>query len=259
MRSAKTALHDPCGVRFYDWADGCFQKNSKKFPIRHFWYGILHNVVQYPDNFECPLLSLEQLVESDRFIDSTQYCCGLWTLSPYTTSYLNSQLDLTVKTLWHPGIQTTEFDCGEFKKNPRIFMIGYWMRNYNSIMKLNSSIPKYLINKSDFNVDNSVKLMEFTSKDKYDELLKTSVVFLDFYDVAACTTIMECIMSSTPVLVRKLPAVVDYLGENYPWFYESLEEAESKLSLVQEAHEYLKSMDKVKFSIDNFIETIKSN
>ena len=82
------------------------------------------------------------------------------------------------------------------------------------------------------------------------------MVYLDFYDVAACNTIIECIMMHTPVLTRRLPGTVEYLGEHYPLFFDSIEEASCKLQnkeLVIQAHYYLKGVDKERFRIEKFL------
>jgi hypothetical protein len=67
------------------------------------------------------------------------------------------------------------------------------------------------------------------SDDEYDALLENSVVFLKLRDAPADTTVVECIARNTPILINRLPGVVEYLGEDYPFYYSSLDEAEAKL------------------------------
>jgi hypothetical protein len=98
------------------------------------------------------------------------------------------------------------------------------------------------------------------SNDEYDELLSNNVVFLNLVDASACNTIIECIVRNTPILVNRLPAVVEYLGNDYPLYYNSFEEAYEILSdndKLLKAHKYLVNKDKTFLSIENFIDKLK--
>jgi hypothetical protein len=78
--------------------------------------------------------------------------------------------------------------------------------------------------------------------DAYDALLATSVVFLDLIDASAVTTIVECLVRGTPLLVNRIEPVEEYLGTDYPLYFGSLEEATSKLGdleLLRAAHEHM--------------------
>jgi hypothetical protein len=73
-------------------------------------------------------------------------------------------------------------------------------------------------------------------------LLSENIVFIELYDANANNTIVECIARGTPILVNPLPAVVEYLGEDYPLYFNNLPEAAEKaldLKLILEAHQYL--------------------
>ncbi|GAG25573.1 unnamed protein product, partial [marine sediment metagenome] len=52
----------------------------------------------------------------------------------------------------------------------------------------------------------------------------------------------ECIVRNTPILINPIEAIVEYLGEDYPFYFNSLEEAAQKaenFDLVYKAHRYL--------------------
>ena len=77
----------------------------------------------------------------------------------------------------------------------------------------------------------------------YDALLAENIAFLQLYDAGANNTVVECIARATPLLVNPLPAIVEYLGPNYPFYYESLAEAADKamdLDLIERTHLYLR-------------------
>ena len=105
-----------------------------------------------------------------------------------------------------------------------------------------------------------VSILRELTNDEYDELLSNNVVFLNLVDASACNTIIECIVRNTPILVNRLPAVVEYLGNDYPLYYNSFEEAYEILSdndKLLKAHKYLVNKDKTFLSIENFIDKLK--
>jgi hypothetical protein len=105
----------------------------------------------------------------------------------------------------------------------------------------------------------SVHEISALSNRDYDKLLQRSVVFLDLVDAAAVNTVLECIVRNTPLLVNKLPAVVEYMGEDYPLYYSSLAEANvlvSDFERIMAAHAYLKRIDKSRFRVERFLDGI---
>jgi hypothetical protein len=108
-------------------------------------------------------------------------------------------------------------------------------------------------------VDPNVLTIGRLSDKEYDSLLSRSLVFVPLFDVAACNTIIECIVRATPVLTNRLPASEEYLGRGYPMFYETLEEAgqmADDIETIGRAHEYLKVMNKEQFTMKYFINSL---
>ena len=93
--------------------------------------------------------------------------------------------------------------------------------------------------------DNTREVQHLTDAE-YDQLLAENLAFIRLYDASANNTVVECIARATPLLVNPLPAVVEYLGPNYPFYFKSLAEAADKamdLGLIERTHEYLRSCD----------------
>jgi hypothetical protein len=91
-----------------------------------------------------------------------------------------------------------------------------------------------------------VEVLNRISDAEYDQLLAASIVFLNVYEGVAITTVMECIARGTPILINKLPGLVEYLGENYPLYYNTLTEAATKmrdLQLLQRTSAYLQNLE----------------
>ena len=82
------------------------------------------------------------------------------------------------------------------------------------------------------------------SNEKYDEILSKNIMFAQFTQVTASNLVVECIARATPLLVNPLPAVVEYMGKNYPFYFESTTEAQQKINddkLIQKTHYFMKN------------------
>lgn len=120
----------------------------------------------------------------------------------------------------------------------------------------NTNIPKLKAQLSELLTD--VKIIRRLDNEDYDKLLSQNIVFLNLIDAAAVNTIIECIVRSTPIVVNRLPGVIDLLGPNYPLLYNDIQEIPSLLSYenILRAHRYLRNLDISTYHIDYFIETI---
>lgn len=106
-----------------------------------------------------------------------------------------------------------------------------------------------------------VQILCRLSNSEYDDLMVNNVVFLKLIDASACNTLIECIVRGTPIVINKIPAVVEYLGKDYPLYYETLDDAASLINndaLIQKAHRYLMAKDKKFLSLDYFLQRFSS-
>ena len=91
---------------------------------------------------------------------------------------------------------------------------------------------------------------------EFDKFLTNTIAFLNLIDTSANNGVTDCISRNIPLLVNCHPAVVQYLGEDYPFYYNSMETANKKIKdieLIKETYYYLKNMDKSKLDIKTFI------
>lgn len=104
-------------------------------------------------------------------------------------------------------------------------------------------------------MENSVKIINYLDNDEYDTLLSQNIVFLNLVDASAVNTLIECISRCTPIIVNKLPAVVELLGTNYPLYYKSYYEVSQILDdteRIRQGYLYIRDLDKSKFDINTF-------
>lgn len=273
VSKAMRRFHNPLGTLFVDWADGEF-RNRRIFDEQ--WVGFIHNPItyptsDYPSKYQSGLMPLERLIKTEIWQNNLGRCLGIYTLSRHTANFL-SQFVKTQPTFHPTETPRSLFDWDKFEANPhkQILHIGQWMRKYHSFCILKSPYAKTLLVAGNYwNKDvkqmckyadcSGLKVLSHVKNSKYDELLSSNTVFLDLYDAGACNTILECIVRNTPIVINRLPSNEEYLGDNYPGFYSTLKEAEMIVSSkLKECHEYLLSLDKSRFSIFNFIESIEN-
>jgi hypothetical protein len=269
-------LHNPNGILFIDWADSIFRD---KKTIKEPWIGIIHNAINYPNEYlhkyKKGIYCLNDLVKLPLWKSNQKTCQGIYTLAKNTKEFLIPHSNI-VENLTHPVENvSSNWSPEKFHKNEdkKIFTLGQWLRKYHTLHKIKCPWKKIVVRSGEWwNHDyiamqqyaaqktNEVSILNYLNNNEYDEILTSNIVFLDLYDSAACNVILECIIRNTPIIINPLPAVIEYLGDKYPLYYNSIEEANYKSSNIDfliEANNYLKKIDKTKFQIKEFISSIK--
>ena len=254
-------------VNFYEWLD----KELKEKNIKEKWSGFLHNVIsypteEYPEKYRNKILPLSSLVEDPYFLNKLEDCEEIFVFTDQVKNFLIKKTSFErIKSVTHPVpdfvFQKKKWS-GEFDQ---LLHVGQQLRKYHSFLDLKTELARVMIKPFAMDGDliemkkyskNIVSIIDQVSIEEYFELLSRSIIFLDLYDVAACNTILECIVLNVPILIKKIDGVVEYLGEDYPFYFETLKEASSKLkdvNLIHEASDYLSSLNKEKYYVDEFI------
>lgn len=106
----------------------------------------------------------------------------------------------------------------------------------------------------------NTEIKDYLSNEEYDSLLTQNIGFLDLYDASANNAVVECLARATPLLINPIPPVVEYLGKDYPFYFETLAQAAGKaldFDLVRQAHEYLLNCPtRSRLSGDCFLEAV---
>jgi hypothetical protein len=218
-----THLHDPNGTRCVTAVEEELYFHG---PIREPWVGFVH---QIPKPFERP-------VQTKAWRASRSHCRGLWVLSEYLRCELRD-LGVTVPiglvrhatrtpvTYWTPEV----LRAGP----PEVYFIGEFQRNYQSFYDLEAGDrKKILLAPHGFDpralgiTDNgSVNVRDRVESASYERTLARSVVFLNLLDACANNTVVECLARATPLIINRLAGVEEYLGADYPLFYDTMDEA----------------------------------
>jgi glycosyltransferase involved in cell wall biosynthesis len=221
-------------------------------PITEPWVGFVHQVpfqdLSFPD--------LSRLLVMDDWKQSELHCRGLFVLCHYVKHFLRSRgVALPISVVPYP--QETDVPRFSWKqwqsRTPRTLLhVGEFLRNYQAFFDLSApGYQKVMLTNPDLNVymdrlgiqrHSSVKMVPRVENETYDRMLSESVVFLNLKDAVAVTAILECVVRQTPVLVNRVGAVTELLGNDYPLLYDTIQEAEQLLmdqDAIRSAHEYL--------------------
>lgn len=294
-----STLHNDNGVLCEGILEDLFIWNWKtntqnnNIPITTPWVGFIHNPQNMPKWFNYSS-SPQSLFMQIPFIESLPNCKGFFAFSEYHADFIRKETNLPVSVVYHPTeIPEVKFSFERFmaNKNKKIINIGWWLRKLSSIYSLplakdsgyskmrllpypkdskpmeqiNSLLKKEIevgnIKFADKYYDNTFQT-DYLTNDEYDVLLTENIAFLDLFDSSANNAIVESIARHTPILVNPLPAVVEYLGKDYPLYFNSLQEAAEKamdFDLIEKATKYLETIE-YKVTRKYFLETfVKSD
>jgi hypothetical protein len=102
-------------------------------------------------------------------------------------------------------------------------------------------------------------MMNYIDNNSYDKLLSENIVYINLVDASAVNTLIECIVRNTPILINKIPAIVELLGENYPLYYKNNIDVYNLLSdanNIKKAYYHIKKLPKDKYLINTFIKEL---
>ncbi len=249
------------------WVDAFVEHyfgNAEPLALRPYdqpWIGFLHNPPHMPDWFvrhQAP----QSLLANVAFRESLSACLGMFCLSETLARWWRQQLDVPIEVLALPTITPDRtFSLEAFVRNPqqRVVQVGSWLRKLNSIYFLpvrrlqRSIVHQHMPYIDDLiarerevyglHVDEAaVEVLPFLDNERYDELLSQNLIYMELYDSSANNVVVECLARATPLLVNPLPAVVEYLGRDYPFYFTSRPQAAAKaedMMLIEAAHHYL--------------------
>lgn len=264
-------------------------------PYTQPWVGLLHNPPNMPHWFhyhESP----QSIFAQEIWRRSVEHCRGLFAHSEYQAAWLRETTELTVSVIPFPTeLGVRQFDFERFLANPnkKIIQVGWWLRQLSAIYRLpltrNNSlgyekirlVPGFFADADAYlnallarelaierrllepRYQENTRELQHMKNEQYDELLTENITFALLYDAGANNLILECIARATPLLVNPLPAVVEFLGEDYPLYVENLDQAAAKalnLDLIEQAHTYLKNPDlRQKLSADYFLRVFQAS
>lgn len=263
-----------------DFVERTFQWPDCKQIWRAPWVGVIHHPPNFPAWLEATA-PLDVILDSPRFRASLPMLKGVVVLSEHLRSYVESRLQVPVWVLKHPSEipdQRFSFDAYLNSQSRQVVQVGYFSRNIRAINQLH--LPehyerihlfderpwcKVALDRIDTHSPwkhrptyGGVRRLSRLSNDAYDALMGRSIVLCEYFDASASNTVIECIARDTPIVVNRSPAVVEYLGSDYPLYFDEIAEVGELLNddRVYAAHDYLRSLDKGFLSGESFAREI---
>jgi len=273
------------GVYLNAWLDCDYVMNNKNsIPENKDWIGITH-LTPFNTNIYYNECNINKLLKNKLFINDLKRCKGIFTLSTYMKIHLKDILlklghpNIIVDNLYHPVGYTNISFNPDIRTNTILF-IGSQLRRISTIYKLNTTLNKIWL--SGRSQEDSIHLLQQECKEyniyitpyekksvtiqrlsdsEYDHISMNSYIVIDLYDASANNALVECISRNIPCFVTKLPAIKEYIGDDYPLLFTNIKELESMLlntELILSGYNYLKERPHLKerLKIDNFMRDI---
>lgn len=238
---------DDAGIVLDDFVDSFFWDPSKK-PHLSPWIGILHTTPTVPRHLITDK-TLDDLLQLPKLTESMPHCKLLIVLCNTSKKFLENRVNIPIKVFYHPKDSFCEFDLDNYLNLPKLFHAGFTRRNFAEYYKLNTQITRSLFISLNWHLNllqsdlvfHNISMRKFSrrinvygrflSNEEYLTLLSSQISFCWLYDAAANNAILESIVSRAPIVVNRLPAVVEYLGDDYPLYYENIKQDPDKYIL----------------------------
>jgi GR25 family glycosyltransferase involved in LPS biosynthesis len=275
---------DDADYYLIDIIEDFFLQNTNR-TINKPWYGIIHSTYFVPEfsNYS----NLNDILNNEKFKNNLKNCKLLITFSNFIKEkILEYNLGINVIALKHPidNNNLVLFDIDKFidNKNKHIVMLGKQLRKLSTIYLLKTTYKKtwlpgtiihinkqiddaknelLYLGKNNINFD-EVEIKYFKNYQDYDNYILNNIIIIDLWDANANNSIIECLIRNIPFFVTKLNPVVEYLGDDYPMYFNSINELEDKINnlteLYSKTYEYLKNIKKDDLSLNYFISSLKT-
>jgi hypothetical protein len=277
---------NPHGVYLNTWCDTGYAFGPLHLPQGVPWVGICHlTPVSFHHYYkDC---DIDMLLNNAAFKRDLQNCKGIFTLSKYMKNYLDSLLSkmgyshIITDHLYHPvGFSAELFDPSKIDTISTIVSLGCQMRKCSTIYKVKTEYQRIWL--SGRSIERSYEILDKECKEctisisdeekarvqilrlsneDYDHLLGNSYVVIDVYDASANNALIECIARNIPCFVNRIPAIEEYIGNDYPLLFNTMKELESMLlnkALIHSAYEYLVKHQELKdrLTMKSFVDDI---
>jgi hypothetical protein len=264
------------GILFDDFVEQNFCYKDNPTVYREPWVGVFHHPPTIP-YFGNQRESLELMFKKPEFMESAKNLKLAIALSEHLGTFLRKHLKCPVLVLTHPAAlvkHNSMWTPHNYRKNrdQQLVQVGYYLRNTQLINQIPHShfrktrlwtskewvqifderVRKYYAGVRTEYGGYHDKI--FIPASQYDRLLERNVVVMEVFDASASNGVLDCMVRNTPIVINRNPAVVEYLGKDYPLYFTNPVEIPRLVdSKVQEAHRYLVAKDKANLNPELFI------
>jgi len=273
----KTINSSESGLKIHAFTDCVFWSDRKRILPETDWIGFVHSAISGQPGRK-KQYNIDNLLKHPSFVDAQDKCKALIVLTDHTRNYLRKKVNIPVLKVYHPKLYTGKvFDIDRYISNPKLRHSGFELRDVARFFTLKTSIPKEMYIGQQHNYDIVKRelvhhrvipsdcgvdvIYEFLDNQQYAKELISTIGFSCYYDCAASNAILEHIMSHSPLVTNRIPPIVEYLGEDYPMYYENISHNLDQYLLdkkfIQATSDYLKEQSQKKeFTIKHFCESV---
>jgi hypothetical protein len=270
-------FHRPDGMLLDDFIERSFQDPATRQTWHEPWVGIFHHPPNLPRWLDADA-PLQTIIDTTEFQASLPQLKGAIALSEYLGEWLRGKLRRPVLVRKHPGeagMLKFSLERWEAQQKRRIIQIGWYARNHRAIYQVEVPdgyhkihllqgqpwIAEHIKRTDEFSPYRNrawigdVNVIDEVNNSQYDYLMASSLVLNQYWDVSASNTVVEAIARNTPMLVNRHPALIEYLGVDYPLFFDELSDVPKLLkdsARIRHSWRYLVEMDKHWLSVDSF-------
>ena len=268
-------------IKFIDCIESRFSQWSSNATtlVNEPWIGMFHYSPDLPFFIRD---DLNYIANNSNVLNNLNYCKGIIVLSENSYNHLKKNpiyKNINIINFKHP-IESikSKFDVDKFitnKNNWKIIQLGLQDRICSCIYTLKTNYKKlwlpgrdkaaahYLINECkslNKNINlKSVEIKRLENHKEFDNILQNNNVIIPLYGASANNSVLEIIEMNIPAFVTRLCAIEEYLGKDYPLYFNNNEELENIINneellieKIKEGHEYLCKIDKTEFRYDHF-------
>lgn len=240
--------------------------------VRKPFIAFFHQVV---GNYE---RSLENIFHSELWMHNKMYFLGGFVFSNFQKNYLKSiRCDRNIHLVVHPTrMNVKRWSFAKYMEKQIFLHVGVHCRNVNFFLntaRRRKNKDKYqmlVARNEDYEMNvasckqSGVEVVKRLDSTAYQEVLASSVIFINLIDAAANNTILECIARGTPILINAVGGVKEYVGNDYPLLYSDMSHAQHLIGtikknpeILKKTHQHLLSL-RHKYTNKQFISTIKN-
>ncbi len=276
VRIAPTVVLDDCVEQTF-----CYAESSPSY--KRPWVGVFHLPPQLPA-FTFPRHSLEVMFQKPAWRESEKFLVGAIALSNHLAEYLRAVLRVPVKALKLPVAPAKNCWCenaflAQLTRN--LTQLGGYLRNTRAIFqvppvdgyrRVRHMLAESWIDAYDARVRrhweargqrteyDGVVERGFAPVEEYERVLATDVILSEVFAASANNVVVECMVHNTPLLINRHPAVIEYLGPDYPLYFDTITDVPRLLSQenVVAAHRYLAARDKSELQGEFFRSSVEN-
>jgi len=260
--AAIARYQDPDGILLDDFVEQRFTGEAEPQAYREPWVGVFHYPPDppefMPDN-QRPV----HLLRHPAMRDSLPHLRLAIALSDHLAAWLRPRVPCPVVVIHHPCASPPVYwspDAWEHARPRRLLMIGTFCRNTRilhqvpqihgvekvriirrrpRVQQWDREVQRHWAARNGRATYTDVEDRDYVDPQTYDRWLAESVVITELMDASANNGVLDAITRAAPLLVNRHPAAVEYLGPDYPLYYDTPDQVPQLLERAVEAHRYL--------------------